>query len=50
MRRVIAWATVCAGVAAAYMMLRRGESLGTIARKTTFNPIGSFASEVKNAM
>lgn len=47
MRRVLFWATVIAGVSAAYMMYRRGESLGTIAAKTATNPVGSFVSELE---
>lgn len=50
MRRLIVWATVLSGAAAAYLMYRRGESLGTIAKNTISNPIGTFASEVRNAM
>jgi hypothetical protein len=44
------YATVVSGVVAAYLMYRRGESLGSIARKTISNPIGTLASEVKNAL
>jgi hypothetical protein len=48
--RLIAVATVAAGAIAAYMMYRRGESLFGIARKTLFNPVGSLAVEVGNAI
>jgi hypothetical protein len=41
-------ATVACGVIAAYLMYKRGESLGAIARKAISNPVGSLASEVKN--
>ena len=44
------YATVVSGVVAAYLMYRRGESLGSIARQTISNPLGSLASEVKNAL
>ena len=44
------YATVISGVVAAYLMYRRGESLGSIARQTISNPMGSLASEVKNAL
>ena len=37
------------GLAAAYMMFRRGESLGTIAERTMSNPVGALASELKSA-
>jgi len=38
------------GCVAAYLMYRRGESLGTIARRTITNPVGSLVTEVKNAV
>jgi len=44
------YATVASGVVAAYLMYRRGESLGSIARQTITNPVGTFASEVRNAL
>jgi hypothetical protein len=44
------YATIASGVVAAYLMYRRGESLGSIARQTITNPVGSFASEVRNAL
>ena len=47
MRKLIYWGSILAGVYAAYLMYRRGESLGTIARRTMTNPIGTFASEVQ---
>lgn len=50
MRRLIVWATVISGVAAAYLMYKRGESLGTIAQKTVTDPIGSFTREVSKAV
>ena len=49
MKRVILWGTVLAGVAAAYLMYRRGESLGTIATRTVTNPVGSLVSELSTA-
>ena len=49
MRRLIFWATVASGVAAAYMMLRRGESIGQVAQKAIGNPVGSLVNEVKHA-
>jgi hypothetical protein len=39
------FATIVSGVAAAYLMYRRGESLGTIARQAITNPVGSLVSE-----
>jgi hypothetical protein len=50
MKRVILFATVASGFVAAYLMYRRGESLGSIARQTITNPVGSLVSEVKNAV
>lgn len=50
MKRLAFWLPVIAGAAAAYLMYRRGESLPKIAQKTIFNPIGSFTSEVKQAL
>jgi hypothetical protein len=50
MRRLILSATVISGIVAAYLMYRRGESLGTIARRTIPNPVGSLVSEVKNSV
>lgn len=48
-KRVFFWSTVVAGVAAAVLMRKRGESLGKIALKTVTNPIGSLVSEVKTS-
>ena len=48
MRKFIYWATIVSGVAAAYLMLRRGESLGNVARQTIAHPISTFANEVQN--
>ena len=48
--KFIFYATIASGLVAAYLMYRRGESLGTIARKTVANPIGSMVSEVKNSV
>ena len=50
MKRILFWATIASGVAAAYLMIRRGESLGTIARKTLTNPIGTLVTELKTAV
>jgi hypothetical protein len=50
MRKVIFYATIVSGCVAAYLMYRRGESLGTIAKQAITGPIGSLVSEVKNAV
>jgi hypothetical protein len=48
--KLILFATVASGFIAAYLMYRRGESLGSIASKAITNPIGSLVSEVKNTI
>jgi hypothetical protein len=49
-RKLIFFATVASGVIAAYLMYRRGESLGSIAKQAITNPIGSLVTEVKNTI
>lgn len=49
LQRFIVVATFVAGVAAAYLMHRRGEPILGIAKKAITNPIGSLAVEVQNA-
>jgi hypothetical protein len=49
LQRLIVVATFIAGVAAAYLMRRRGEPLLNIAKKAITNPVGSLATEVQNA-
>jgi hypothetical protein len=50
MKRVIFWATVISGAAAAYLMYRRGEPLGKIAKETILNPTGALLGEIKQAV
>jgi hypothetical protein len=50
LRKVVFYATILSGCIAAYLMYRRGESLGAIARQAITNPVGSLVSEVKNAV
>jgi hypothetical protein len=50
MRKLIFYATIVSGCVAAYLMYRRGESFGTIAKQAIANPIGTLVSEVKNAV
>ncbi len=50
MKRTFFWATLISGGIAAYLMYRRGESFGTIAKKAAGDPFGSFAREVKTAL
>ena len=47
MRKVIFWTTILSGAIAAYLMFKRGESLGTIASQATTNPVGSLLGELK---
>jgi len=46
LRKVFVYASVISGIVAAYLMYRRGETLGTIATRTITNPVGSLISEV----
>lgn len=47
---VIVYATVISGFVAAYLMYRRGESMGSIARNAVTDPVGSLVAEVKNVV
>ena len=49
-RKLLLFATILSGVAAAYLMYRRGESLGTIAARSITNPVGSLISEVSGVI
>ncbi len=49
MKRLFFWATLASGAAAAYMMHRRGESFGTIAKQAVMNPMGALAKELKSS-
>jgi hypothetical protein len=46
-KKVIFWGTILSGVAAAYLMYRRGVSLGDIASETIMHPVGSLIHELK---
>ena len=50
MKRFVFLATLAAGVTAAYLMQKRGESLLTIVKKTISNPLGALAEELKLAL
>jgi hypothetical protein len=50
MRRFVILATFAAGITAAYLMQKRGESLLTIVKKTVTNPLGALADELKLAL
>ena len=47
MRKLIFWTTIASGAVAAYLMLKRGESLGTVAVQATTNPVGTLLHEVR---
>jgi hypothetical protein len=47
MKRVLFWGTIVAGAVAAYLMYRRGESMGAIAVRTVTNPVGSLVTELQ---
>jgi hypothetical protein len=49
MKKFFFWGTLLAGAAAAYLMYRRGESLGAIAVQAASNPVGSLVTELKTA-
>ncbi len=50
MKRLSFWLTLLAGGTAAYLMYRRGESLPNIAKQAVMNPLGTFTSEIKQAL
>jgi hypothetical protein len=49
MRNIIFWATVASGAIAAYLMIRRGADLPTIARESIQHPVGSLVRETRMA-
>jgi|HubBroStandDraft_5_1064220.scaffolds.fasta_scaffold1361038_1 hypothetical protein len=49
MKNVWFWATVAAGAVAAYLMYRRGENLGAIARDSVTHPVSTLVREARNA-
>ena len=49
MRKFLYWATIACGATAAYLMFRRGESVGTIAQKAVSNPVGALVNELQQA-
>jgi hypothetical protein len=49
MKNFIFWATVASGAIAAYLMYRRGERPGTIAREAILHPVGTLVNEARNA-
>jgi predicted NAD/FAD-binding protein len=49
LQKLVVIGTFIAGIAAAYLMHRRGEPLLGIAKRAITNPVGSLATEVQNA-
>jgi hypothetical protein len=49
MRKVLFWATVASGAVAAYLMLKKGEPVGQVARQVLTHPIGSLVDQVRSA-
>ena len=49
MRNVIFWATVASGAIEAWLMIRRGENLGTVAHEAIEHPVGSLVREAQTA-
>jgi hypothetical protein len=49
MRNVLFWATVASGAIAAYLMIRRGETLNTVAHEAMEHPVGSLVREAQIA-
>ena len=49
MRKVFFWGTIASGAIAAYLMHKRGATMGDIAKSAISNPIGSLVKEMKHA-
>lgn len=49
MKKVIYWATIACGVAAAYLMYKRGVPVLQIAQKAATNPLGALVNEVQHS-
>jgi len=49
MRNFLFWATIASGAIAAYLMIRRGEDLNTVARQSIEHPVGSLVREAQIA-
>ena len=46
MRKVIFWTSVLSGIAAAYLLYKKGVPPGTIASKVIANPVGTLVNEL----
>ena len=49
MRKLFFWTTVLSGGIAAYLMLKKGEPLGQVAKEVIRRPIGSLVDQVRSA-
>lgn len=50
MKKVIFWGTMAAGVAAAYLMVKRGAPLTEVLTNTLRNPFGALGNEIHQAL
>lgn len=50
MKKLIFWGTLGAGVAAAYLMVKRGAPLTEVLTKTLRNPFGALGNEIHEAL
>ena len=50
MRKFVYWASIAAGITAAYLMYGRGVPLGTIAKQAVTDPLGTLVHEVQQAV
>ena len=48
MRKLIFWATIVSGGVAAYLMLKKGEPIGQVAKEVLQHPIGSLVDQVRS--
>ena len=49
MRKFFFWATIISGGVAAYLMIKKGEPLGQVAKQVLQHPFGSLVDQVKSA-
>ena len=49
MKKVVYWTTIACGVAAAFLMYKRGVPVAQIAKKAATNPLGALVDEMQKA-
>jgi len=49
MRKLLLWTTIISGGVAAYLMLKKGEPIGQVAKQVLAHPFGSLVDHVKSA-